>query len=133
MTREALADVLDEISLLLELKNENPFKVRAYRQGAETVRGFDGDIVGLAAANQLTGIKGIGEALRDKLHILASTGWLPYHQHLRAEFGRLPFFPRDSSIIGTDNGAGTSDRRARTSLRVRDRRTPRPPSFWNTG
>ena len=29
MTRELLADVLDEIGLLLELKNENPFKVRA--------------------------------------------------------------------------------------------------------
>ena len=86
MTRELLADVLEEIALLLELKNENPFKVRAYRQGADTVRGFDGDIVQLAASKQLSGIKGIGEALRDKLHILASTGWLPFHQHLRAEF-----------------------------------------------
>ena len=86
MTRENLADVLDEIALLLELKNENPFKVRAYRQGADTVRGFDGDIVQLAESNQLTGIKGIGEALRDKLHILASTGSLPFHQHLRGEF-----------------------------------------------
>jgi DNA polymerase (family 10) len=86
MTRELLADVLDEIALLLELKNENPFKIRAYRQGAETVRSFDGDIVHLAATNQLTGIKGIGEALRDKLHLLATTGVLLYHQHLRAEF-----------------------------------------------
>ncbi|MEI6604183.1 MAG: helix-hairpin-helix domain-containing protein [Verrucomicrobiota bacterium] len=86
MTRELLADVLDEIGLLLELKNENPFKVRAYRQGANTVRGFDGDIVQLAADKQLTGIKGIGEALRDNLHILACSGWLPFHQHLRSEF-----------------------------------------------
>ncbi len=86
MTREILANVLEEIALLLDLKNENPFKVRAYRQGADTVRGFDGDIVQLAATNQLTGIKGIGEALRDKLHILASSGSLPFHQHLRAEF-----------------------------------------------
>ena len=86
MTRETLADVLDEIALLLELKGENPFKIRAYRQGADTVRSFDGDIVQLAADNQLTGIKGIGEALRDKLHLLATTGTLLYHQHLRAEF-----------------------------------------------
>ena len=86
MTRETLAGVLEEIALLLELKNENPFKVRAYRQGAETVRNFDGDIVQLAADNQLTGIKGIGDALRDKLHELASTGTLAFHQNLRAEF-----------------------------------------------
>ena len=86
MTRENLAEVLEEIALLLELKNENPFKVRAYRQGADTVRGYDGDIVELAAKNELKGIKGIGEALRDKLHELASTGTLQFHQNLRAEF-----------------------------------------------
>ena len=60
MTRENLAAVLEEIALLLELKDENPFKVRAYRHGAETIRNFDGDIVRLATDNQLTGIKGIG-------------------------------------------------------------------------
>lgn len=86
MTREKLAEVLEEIALLLELKAENPFKIRAYRQGADTVRGFDGDIVDLAVKNELNGIKGIGEALRDKLHELASTGTLGFHQKLRAEF-----------------------------------------------
>jgi DNA polymerase (family 10) len=86
MTRENLAEVLEEIALLLELKNENPFKIRAYRQGAETVRAFEGDIVQLAENNQLTGIKGIGEALRDKLHELASTGQLEFHQKLKAQF-----------------------------------------------
>jgi DNA polymerase (family 10) len=86
MTRELMAEVLEEIALLLELKGENPFKIRAYRQGAETVRAFEGEIVELAANQQLTGIKGIGEALRDKLHELASTGHLEFHEKLRAEF-----------------------------------------------
>lgn len=86
MTRENLAEVLEEIALLLELKGENPFKIRAYRQGADTVRNFDGEIVELAERNELNGIKGIGEALRDKLHELASTGKLEFHEKLRAEF-----------------------------------------------
>ncbi len=86
VTREKLAEVLEEIALLLELKSENPFKVRAYRQGAETVRNYDGDIVELAKQNELNGIKGIGDALRDKLHELASTGKLIFHEKLRAEF-----------------------------------------------
>ncbi|RYD33622.1 MAG: histidinol-phosphatase [Verrucomicrobiaceae bacterium] len=86
VTRENLAEVLEEIALLLELKAENPFKIRAYRQGAEAVRAFDGDIVQRAADNELAGIKGIGDALRDKLHELASTGTLQFHQKLRAEF-----------------------------------------------
>jgi DNA polymerase (family X) len=86
MTRDEMANVLEEIVLLLELKDENPFKVRAYRNGAEAVRNFDGEIVELAANNELHGIKGIGEALRDKLHELATTGSLKFHQDLRAEF-----------------------------------------------
>jgi DNA polymerase (family X) len=86
MTRETMAGALEEIALLLELKGENPFKIRAYRQGAETVRGFDGDIAALARDNQLQGIKGIGDALRDKLHELATTGELGFLQNLRSEF-----------------------------------------------
>ncbi len=86
MSRESLANVLDEIAQLLDLKGENPFKIRAYKAGAETVRNFDGDIVQLAKDNQLTGIKGIGSALRDKLHELATTGELEFHKTLRAEF-----------------------------------------------
>ncbi|MEM7601970.1 MAG: helix-hairpin-helix domain-containing protein, partial [Verrucomicrobiota bacterium] len=42
MTRDDLANILEEIALLLELKGENPFKIRAYRTGAETVRQFSG-------------------------------------------------------------------------------------------
>ena len=86
MTRERLAEVLEEIALLLELKDENPFKIRAYRQGAEAVRNFDGDIVQRAVSNELVGIKGIGDALRDKLHELAATGKLEFHAKLRAGF-----------------------------------------------
>lgn len=86
MTREDLADALDQIALLLELKGENPFKIRAYRAGADAVRDFEGDIVQLARDGELKGIKGIGEALQDKLHTLASTGKLPFLEDLRAEF-----------------------------------------------
>ncbi|MEN8785459.1 MAG: DNA polymerase/3'-5' exonuclease PolX, partial [Akkermansiaceae bacterium] len=86
VTRESLISTLEEIALLLELKGENPFKTRAYRNGAEVVQNFDGDIVARAAENNLKGIKGIGDALQQKLHELASTGKLEYFENLRAEF-----------------------------------------------
>ncbi|MFD2257792.1 DNA polymerase/3'-5' exonuclease PolX [Luteolibacter algae] len=86
MNREKMAEVLEKIALLLELKGENPFKVRAYRQGAEVVMSLEEDIVGLAKADQLKGIKGIGEALRDKLGELAKTGRLEFYENLIAEF-----------------------------------------------
>ncbi|MEM9018912.1 MAG: helix-hairpin-helix domain-containing protein, partial [Verrucomicrobiota bacterium] len=86
MTREDLSRTLEEIALLLELKGENPFKIRAYRTGADTVMQFSGDIVELAKTGELKGIKGIGDALQQKLHELASTGKLEYHEKLRAAF-----------------------------------------------
>ena len=86
VTRDTLVSTLEEIATLLELKGENPFKTRAYRKGAEIVQNFDGDIVAKAAADELKGIKGIGEALQQKLQELSSTGKLEYYENLRAEF-----------------------------------------------
>ncbi|MDB4618161.1 DNA polymerase/3'-5' exonuclease PolX [Akkermansiaceae bacterium] len=86
VTRETLVKTLEEIALLLELKGENPFKTRAYRKGAEIVQNFDGDIVARAAADDLKEIKGIGDALQQKLNELAVNGKLEYHENLRAEF-----------------------------------------------
>ena len=86
MTREDLAFTLEQIALLLELKGENPFKIRAYRTGADTVRQFSGDIYEKARNDDLKGIKGIGDALQQKLHELASTGELEFYEKLRKEF-----------------------------------------------
>ncbi|MES2467342.1 MAG: DNA polymerase/3'-5' exonuclease PolX [Verrucomicrobiota bacterium] len=100
ITRETLIDALEQIATLLELKGENPFKIRAYRTGAETVRTFPGDFLQLARDNQLEGIKGIGDALRDKLHTLAATGSLPFLDKLKAEFPDTIFELFDVSGLG---------------------------------
>ena len=86
-----MADVLERIALLLELKGENPFKVRAYRQGAETVLAMEEDVVELAKNDELKGIKGIGDALRDKLGELAKTGSLGFYENLKKEFPETVF------------------------------------------
>ena len=86
MTADQMAEVLRNIGRYLELKGENPFKIRAYNTGAEIVETFSGDIVAKAAANELGGVKGIGEALQQKLHELATTGKLEFYEKLRAEF-----------------------------------------------
>jgi DNA polymerase (family 10) len=86
MTREDLADVLRRIALLLELQGENTFKIRAYRNGADAVETFPGDILDLAREDKLDGIKGIGEAIAKKLHELVSTGRMEFWEKLRAGF-----------------------------------------------
>lgn len=100
MTREDLAKTLENIALLLELKGENPFKIRAYRTGAETVMQYSGDIVEKAKEDDLKGIKGIGEALQQKLHELASTGKLEYWENLRSEFPETIFELFDIQGVG---------------------------------
>ncbi|MEM9237443.1 MAG: DNA polymerase/3'-5' exonuclease PolX [Verrucomicrobiota bacterium] len=86
ITRESIAAVLEEIALLLEVEGANPFKTRAYRNGAEIVRTHDDDIIALAKKDELGGIKGIGEALQQKIHELATTGKLEFHQNLRGNY-----------------------------------------------
>lgn len=86
MTREDAATIFERIAILQEMQGENPFKVRAYRTGAELVESFSGDIMALAAENKLAGIKGLGEALRDKLHEMATTGRLEFYENLKAQF-----------------------------------------------
>jgi DNA polymerase (family 10) len=84
MNKEAVAAVLAEIGVLLELKGENPFKTRAYANAARTVEGLIEPLDRLVAEGRLGGIKGIGEALGEKIATLVRTGRLPYHEELKA-------------------------------------------------
>jgi DNA polymerase (family 10) len=81
----AIARVFAEIGDLLEIKNENPFKIRAYRNAADTIAHFGDAIVGLDAAGRL-GIPGIGKDLAAKIAELLDTGLCRYHQELLQEF-----------------------------------------------
>jgi DNA polymerase (family X) len=85
MDNLAVARVFGEIGDLLEIKGENPFKIRAYRNAADTIAHLAEPIAGLAAADRL-GIPGIGKDLAAKLAELVETGSCRYHQELLEEF-----------------------------------------------
>ncbi len=84
MDKDQVAAVLEEIGTLLELQGENPFKTRAYHNAARTLEGLTVPIEQLVAEDRLGEVKGFGEALRDKVTTLVTTGRLPYHEELRA-------------------------------------------------
>ncbi|MGA1539789.1 MAG: DNA polymerase/3'-5' exonuclease PolX [Chthoniobacterales bacterium] len=86
VTRDQVVDVLQRIALLLELQGENPFKVRAYHNGARALEMLEGDLGTLVREDQLKGIPGIGDALREKISTLVTTGKLPYYEELVAQF-----------------------------------------------
>jgi len=84
MNKHAIAAVLNEIGVLLELKNENVFKVRAYHAGARALDGLEEDLGVVIAEGRLQQIKGIGEALAKKIAELHATGRLEFFEQLKA-------------------------------------------------
>src|SRR5438874_6297858 len=64
MTKEEIAGVLEQIATLLELKNENPFKIRAYTNAARAVETFGGNISNFQDEEALSKIPGIGKSTR---------------------------------------------------------------------
>jgi DNA polymerase (family 10) len=85
MTKDAVAAALEEIGTLLEVKGENPFRSNAYHNAARAVQQIDGDLEALIAAGTLGDVRGLGEAMVEKITTLMETGQLPYLENLRAE------------------------------------------------
>jgi len=71
--------------MLLELKGENSFKVKAYHNGAEAVENLAEDLGQLVDRRQLTEIRGIGDALAAKIAELYLTGRCAMLEKLRSE------------------------------------------------
>ena len=84
MDKDAVAEVLKEIGVLLELKGENPFKTRAYVSGARTLEGLTEPLETLIQEERLGEVKGIGKALVEKITELVETGELEYYTNLKA-------------------------------------------------
>lgn len=76
--------MLEEIATLLELKGEITFKSRAYSNAARTISGFTTDIKELVESKEIRNIKGIGEAIAEKIKELVTTGKLQYYENLKA-------------------------------------------------
>jgi DNA polymerase (family 10) len=81
MQNQQIANVLDEVSNLLEVSEDNPFRARAYRNAARTVRDCSTELSDMSPA-AIRELPGIGKDLAQKLETLAKTGELPLHREL---------------------------------------------------
>ena len=84
MTKDQAASALREIGTILELQGENPFKCRAYLAAARTLETAPADLEELVRTDRLGELPGIGQALREKITTLVTTGQLPYLEQLRS-------------------------------------------------
>jgi DNA polymerase (family 10) len=86
MTKEEIAEVLENFGRLLELKGENPFKVRAYVNAVRALETLGEPVELLVAENRLDEVDGIGKAIAEKIATLVRTGRLPQYDELRESF-----------------------------------------------
>ncbi len=74
MDKKDVGRTLEEIGSLLELKGENPFRVRAYRTAGRAIATFPRDLARALATGELAEVRGLGPAMVDIVRELLQTG-----------------------------------------------------------
>ena len=85
LTNAEIADRLSTLAQLLSMENANPYKIRAYRRAANTIRGLGESVDELVRANaDLTVYSGIGDAISGAVREIVLTGTLASLEKLRS-------------------------------------------------
>jgi DNA polymerase (family 10) len=80
-----IAKLFNDIADYLEVKDENPFRIRAYRRAAQAIEGLAEDIAGVAGRGALQEVPGIGKDLAAKVQEYLTKGKVEYLEELRRE------------------------------------------------
>jgi DNA polymerase (family 10) len=87
MTNAQIADAFDLIADILDFQGANPFRVRAYRNSARTIRDYTDSLASVVASDKskLTDIDGIGDDLAKKIVEMVQTGDVSMLKELREQ------------------------------------------------
>ncbi|MGO8737446.1 DNA polymerase/3'-5' exonuclease PolX [Rhodoblastus sp.] len=87
---EDIARAFDEVADLLDLENDNPFRIRAYRNAARSLRGAQEDVADMIArGGDPDDLPGIGKDLAAQIAEMAASGRLSRLDRLRPEVPAL--------------------------------------------
>jgi DNA polymerase (family 10) len=84
LDKKEISTVLQEVALLLELKGENPFKVKAYSNAARSIETLEEDLQEIIRQGRLKEMKGVGATLAQHITELVNTGELKLHEELKS-------------------------------------------------
>jgi DNA polymerase (family 10) len=84
MKNQGIARIFNDIADLLEIKGENPFRIRAYRRAAQNLEALTKDVAE-TTKDELLKIPGIGQDLASKIEEYAKTGRLQFYEDLKKE------------------------------------------------
>jgi DNA polymerase (family 10) len=85
MKNQELAEIFEKIGDILELKEENRFKILAYRRVAQALRNLTTDVETIYKEGKLKEIPGVGEAIAKKIEEYLKTGKMTKYEELRKE------------------------------------------------
>jgi DNA polymerase (family 10) len=85
MDKKAVAGVLEQIAAFLELKAENPFRVRAFRTASRAVASLPGELAEAMADGSLASTKGVGPATLQIVQELVASGRSSLLEELREQ------------------------------------------------
>ncbi|MHC1566120.1 MAG: DNA polymerase/3'-5' exonuclease PolX [Candidatus Syntropharchaeales archaeon] len=83
ITNKEIARIFDEIADILEVKEGDKFKIRAYRKAARTIESLTQDLSDFSSVTELKKLPSIGDALAKKIHEIITSGKLEYYEELR--------------------------------------------------
>ena len=82
-----IADIFDRIADSLDILEDNPFKIRAYRNASRNLRELTEDVEVITARDELSKIPGIGKDLAEKIREYIANGRIKYYEELN---GKVP-------------------------------------------
>ncbi|MFH2144650.1 MAG: DNA polymerase/3'-5' exonuclease PolX [Candidatus Omnitrophota bacterium] len=82
MMNKEVADIFRQIADILEIKDENFFRVRAYRKAAQNIENLTEDLIVLVKEKRLD-VPGVGVDLAGKIEELVTTGALKFFEELK--------------------------------------------------
>ena len=88
MRNQEIAEIFSSIADILEIKDENPFRIRAYRKAARNIEDLTEDIEAVARKGKLSGLPGIGKDLAGKIEEYISTNKIKFYENLKKSVSR---------------------------------------------
>ena len=82
MTNADVAQIFNEVAVLLELIGDEGFRVNSYRRVARTITNMTADVNEIAARGELAGLDGVGKSSAAKIQELLTTGRLSTREEL---------------------------------------------------
>jgi DNA polymerase (family X) len=85
LTKADVARALDEVSAMLEITGSNPFRIRAFFNGARAIEDLSGDLNEMVTSGALLEVRGIGKSLFADVKSLLETGTFEEYEKLRTQ------------------------------------------------